>query len=123
MQVAASEKDTEAPSFCNSKGWDQLSWVKGATKIDCGIIMEDPGMLEVQFSHRKLKLPIYRPVPLCDGDRELHITEGDRIMVGLDGASPNGADLRLRRAGYGIFFAEGHAQNVSRAVQSDWQTA
>ena len=67
--------------------------------------------------------PVPPPIPLAPEDRALEHWEGDRAIVGSDGACSDGAYDLLARAGFARFFATGHTRNFHAALPGPTQTA
>ena len=91
----------------------QLSAMPPCTK-SCGILLEDPEVVELGVLLSKEVEPSVSPIPCTPDDRRVERIMHGKVVAATDGAASHAADYRFRRSGFGIYFGEGHTQNVSR---------
>ena len=76
---------------------------------ECGIVLEDPRILEFERQLESMQEPP-PPAVTCDPVREVYDELG-RVIVFTDGACKRPRMSTLRRAGSGCFYGVGHPAN------------
>ena len=94
-----------------------------ACEAVCGIFLEDPDVA-VATASLEGDTEVQLPDPVIPEDPLLHNEtwrEG-RVVAWTDGAGRRNQDPRLRRAGAGIYYAQGHVMNVAMPLPRRIQT-
>ena len=83
--------------------------------------MEDPELLEATRHNNMLDETLEPPSDQADSF-ECETTPEGRTVVWTDGATRRNQDRRLRRAGVGVYYGEGHVMNIAIPLPGREQT-